>query len=343
MSYNAAVAVATASTIDSTMVDDATALRDTIESTADWVSSTEGVRALCLYFFMGLLIGVPATGLVAWGLGSPRVAFFMTQLTFLMLFVGWLLVGVAFAVGALLDDTCVEAGKQVYGETNELAELVECGNSSASLETYNQVWQTLDAAQAQLGATSVLETSYGFSTNTYSVAAAELNSANYSRNRALLQGMYSSYGVLEQDCTSLSDPTKTVLCYVPGMSALNYSDQCATGGTNVNSAACAQQSQILSAAGMTGAGYLIGCQHLDTLALELNNQICDETVRAGWLVSLMEDVGGWSGASHCGSVARWRIVPGAPSCWVYGAEPVRSGLLQQGPPFRRGSRFVIGQ
>lgn len=79
--------------------------------------------------------------------------------------------------------------KQVYGQANQLSELLKCeADSSGTLSTYKEVWQTLDTAQGLYGS-SVSETTYGFTTNTYSAAAAEVNSAEYQRNRDLLFGV----------------------------------------------------------------------------------------------------------------------------------------------------------
>ena len=41
---------------------------------------------------------------------------------------------------------------------------------------------------------------------------------------------------------------------------------------------CLQQGQILSAAGMVGSSYLIACEHLNFIALDLNNKICGPMV-----------------------------------------------------------------
>jgi len=42
---------------------------------------------------------------------------------------------------------------------------------------------------------------------------------------------------------------------------------------------CLQQGLILSAAAMTGTSYLLSCDYLDTIALDLNNNICDGMVK----------------------------------------------------------------
>merc|ERR1711865_735472 len=51
------------------------------------------------------------------------------------------------------------------------------------------------------------------------------------------------------------------------------------GGGQADSKPCLQQGLILSAAAMTGASYMLSCDYLDTLALDLNNNICDGMVK----------------------------------------------------------------
>lgn len=93
----------------------------------------------------------------------------------------------------------------------------------------------------------------------------------------LLQ-MYNSYGVVSSTCESMTDETRIVLCYVPTVSESNYDSLCGSSGSEPSSARCSKQSQILSAAGMTGSSYLISCEHLNRISLDLNNKICDPMV-----------------------------------------------------------------
>lgn len=90
--------------------------------------------------------------------------------------------------------------------------------------------------------------------------------------------MYDNYGVVQADCLSLQDNSRVVLCYVPTVTSSTYSGLCSSGGSEPTSARCSKQSQILSAAGMCGASYLLSCQHLNSIALALNNDICDSMV-----------------------------------------------------------------
>eukprot|EP00656_Telonema_subtile_P006891 TRINITY_DN13209_c0_g1_i4.p1 TRINITY_DN13209_c0_g1~~TRINITY_DN13209_c0_g1_i4.p1 ORF type:complete len:445 (+),score=76.06 TRINITY_DN13209_c0_g1_i4:354-1688(+) len=277
MGYDAAVLVTANSTVDATMLTDAETLRQNVKDGTTQLTDSEDTRVIAVYVFYGVMMAVPMLGFLSWVCGSATLSYVMTQICFCMLFVAWIFFGVAFAMGTILDDTCVEAGKHVYGEANALTDLLQCGDTSSSLSTYEDVWQQLDEAQTSMSG-SVQEISYGFSTNTYSSSAAVVNSAEYARNKGLLYGMYNSYGVEASTCESLTDPTKVVLCFVPGVNASTYQDQCFEGGTEPSSRRCLQQTQILAGAGMTGSSYLIACEHLNHIASELNNNICEPMV-----------------------------------------------------------------
>merc|ERR1712159_946554 len=161
----------------------------------------------------------------------------MTQVGFCMLSVAWVFFALTFAVGVILDDTCVAAGKRVYGEPNRLDDFLECPDPDSSLATYKEVWQTLDTAQANYGG-SVTETTYGFTTNTYSVDAANVNSKEYKRNRDLLQGMYNNYDVTAATCLPLRDTTRTSICWVTTITSANYDAECGAGGNNPTGQPC---------------------------------------------------------------------------------------------------------
>eukprot|EP00656_Telonema_subtile_P025987 TRINITY_DN27_c0_g1_i3.p1 TRINITY_DN27_c0_g1~~TRINITY_DN27_c0_g1_i3.p1 ORF type:complete len:357 (-),score=114.57 TRINITY_DN27_c0_g1_i3:472-1542(-) len=284
MGYDAAVLVST-STVSTQMLTDADSLRSTIKDTVSNIEDTDNARILAVYIFYGVMMAIPLLGFMSWICGVATCSYIMAQIAFCLLFVAWLLFAVTFAAGSFLDDTCVEAGKQVYGETNTLSELLKCGDTSSSLATYEDVWQTLDTAQASLGTPpSVTETTYGFTTDTYSAAASVINSAEYARNRDMLIGMYTAYGVDATTCETVTDNSKIALCYVPGITSSTYSSMCGSGGTEPSSARCLKQSQILAAAGMTGSSYIISCEHLNVVSLDLNNNVCDDMV--GGLVNV---------------------------------------------------------
>eukprot|EP00656_Telonema_subtile_P006889 TRINITY_DN13209_c0_g1_i1.p1 TRINITY_DN13209_c0_g1~~TRINITY_DN13209_c0_g1_i1.p1 ORF type:complete len:591 (+),score=103.55 TRINITY_DN13209_c0_g1_i1:129-1901(+) len=246
MGYDAAVLVTANSTVDATMLTDAETLRQNVKDGTTQLTDSEDTRVIAVYVFYGVMMAVPMLGFLSWVCGSATLSYVMTQ-------------------------------KHVYGEANALTDLLQCGDTSSSLSTYEDVWQQLDEAQTSMSG-SVQEISYGFSTNTYSSSAAVVNSAEYARNKGLLYGMYNSYGVEASTCESLTDPTKVVLCFVPGVNASTYQDQCFEGGTEPSSRRCLQQTQILAGAGMTGSSYLIACEHLNHIASELNNNICEPMV-----------------------------------------------------------------
>jgi hypothetical protein len=234
-----------------------------------------------VYIFYGVMMLVPLFGFASWLAGSAALSYVLTQISFCMLFTAWLFFGLTFAMGTILDDTCVEAGKQAHGQTNALSDLMNCGSATASSDTYKTVWEKLDTAQAATttqGYTNVVETTYGFTVDTCPTSTTSTdfttNSENYERNKALLLGMYTTFGVDSSTCTSMTDTSTIMLCYVPGISASSYSSTCSGSVTQ----ACLHQGQILSAAGMTGSSYMIGCQHLNTISLALNNNICDDMV-----------------------------------------------------------------
>merc|ERR1711935_1090199 len=57
-----------------------------------------------------------------------------------------------------------------------------------------------------------------------------------------------------------------------------YQTVCMGGQIDALDKDCLQQGMILSTAGMTGSSYLVSCEHLNTLALALNNEVCNEMV-----------------------------------------------------------------
>jgi len=188
-------------------------------------------------------------------------------------------------MGTILDDTCVEAGKHVYGEANKLSELLKCGTTSAAKTTYKEVWEKLDTSQtasAGSSCTIVQESAYGFTSftdGTVDDTAVNANSGEYDRNKAFTKGMYSTYGVVSSTCPTMTDNSKMGLCWVPDVSSSTYTSKCdPTSGTERTTCKCYHQQQILSSVGMTGSAYMIGCQHLDTIALDLNNNICEPMV-----------------------------------------------------------------
>eukprot|EP00658_Telonema_sp_P-2_P084523 TRINITY_DN9400_c0_g2_i1.p1 TRINITY_DN9400_c0_g2~~TRINITY_DN9400_c0_g2_i1.p1 ORF type:complete len:344 (+),score=92.37 TRINITY_DN9400_c0_g2_i1:661-1692(+) len=279
MSYDAAVLVS-ASSVSYQMVTDAENLRDEVKDAVNTVRDADDDRIIAVYVFYGVMMGIPLLGFASWVCGVATYSYIMSQVALVVLSISWLLVAVTFALGVFLDDTCVEAGKYVYGQNNTLTDLIECGTTTSSLETYGDTWSALDTAQAEPSTyISVLETNYGFTTNVYTSSAAEVNSAEYARNKNLLFGMYDSYGVVAADCASMTDPSTVVLCYVPTIDSSNYASLCdSSTGTDKASDRCLKQTEILSAAGMTGAAYLISCEHLNGVTLDLNNNICQDMV-----------------------------------------------------------------
>lgn len=99
--------------------------------------------------------------------------------------------------------------------------------------------------------------------------------------------MYTSYNVASATCSSMTSSASTVLCYVPGVTDNTYAGLCGASGSEPTSNKCLNQAQILSAAGMTGASYLISCQHINTIALDLNNNICNPMVPTLTLILIL--------------------------------------------------------
>lgn len=269
---------------DEKIVADAEDLRTSIKDASDFLKETNDARILSVYIFYGIMMVVPLLGFLAWGIGKSCPAYAMTQLSFCLLFVAWIFFAVTFACGVILDDTCVNAGQHVYGQPNTLSSLLECGEADASAIVYTDVWKTLDENEVLYdneGYTPAypLETTVGLSTNNGSHTSALGNSNNYDANRALLLKYYSTFQIDASTCASVANSDKTVLCFVPGIDPTIYESTCLVGGANANSKPCLQQALILSAAAMTGTSYMLSCDYLDTLALDLNNNICDGMVK----------------------------------------------------------------
>jgi len=283
MGYDAAVIVSTA---DVQMVNDAAKLKKDVKEGVEKVQDNDKNRVLAVYVFYAVMMVVPVIGLLAWLFGSSKLAYIMTQITFCMLFTAWLFFGLTFAMGTILDDTCVEAGKQVYGEPNKLSELLKCGKGTAASTTYKSVWEKLDTAQSTAtsqGYTVVQESAYGFTNfndGTVDDAAVQTNANKYNRNHALLLGFYGStyYNTQSSTCAPMTDSSATALCWVSGVTASTYNAMCSSTGSEPTSNRCLNQAQILAAVGMVGSSYMISCQHLNTIALDLNNNICEPMV-----------------------------------------------------------------
>jgi len=289
MGYDAADLVGSAPDVQ--MVTDAADLKKTVADAATSLKDSQELRILIVYIFYAVMMVVPLLGFAAWAMGRSCPIYIMTQISFCMLFFAWVFFGVTFAMGVILDDTCDNAGKHVYGQPNALSDLLECGVATSGAATYNTVWQKLDEVQAQYdtqGWTPAYPTemSVGFTTNSASASSVALNSGRYSINRALLIKEYIDFGVRVEDCDSLqlsggSDivhTATTVMCYVPQMTPDKYQTVCMGGQIDALDKDCLQQGMILSTAGMTGSSYLVSCEHLNTLALALNNEVCNEMV-----------------------------------------------------------------
>lgn len=255
--------------------------KKTIDDGTKELQNTNDARVIAVYIFYGIMMCVPLLGFLSWLCGKAFLSYIMTQITFCMLFTAWLFFALTFVTGVILDDTCVNAGKQVYGQANELSELLECGKTASAASSYGTVWSTLDTTQSGYNAQSYtpafpLETASGITTDTYSSAAATTNSQHYQRNKDFLLAHYTAFGISSSNCASVADSSRTVLCYVSGISdAATYTSTC--GGST--SKDCLQQGLILSAAGMCGASYLVACEHLNYISLELNNNICEDMVK----------------------------------------------------------------
>jgi len=282
MGYDAGTAVG--ASLDASMVTDAGKLRDDVKSGVKTIQDNDNIRVLAVQIFYAIMMAVPLLGFMAWCCSSGKWSFIMTQLCFCMLFFAWILFGITLATGTILDDTCIEAGKHVYGEPNALSELLKCDAGTAGQANYDKIWETLDINQNSYSdpplfyTPVVMETTYGFTTNTYSIAAGIIEGKKYDDNRALLLGMYTVFSIQPQTCLMMTDTTKTNLCFVPGITSATYPAMCGSSGTEPTSKRCLQQGQILSAAGMVGSSYLIACEHLNFIALELNNKICGPMV-----------------------------------------------------------------
>lgn len=284
LGYDAADLVGT--NPDEQMVTDAEKLKKDVNDGADALKDSNDLRILVVYIFYAVMMAVPLLGFVSWACGISCPAYVMTQISFCMLFLAWVFFGITFASGVILDDTCVNAAKHVYGEPNALADLLKCGETGSGQSSYDSVWQELDTLQSRYtteGYTPAFPTemSVGFTTNTYGNTSARTNAKYYSRNRALLIEEYIDFGVDEASCASITNGVATAtteLCYVPNIDQTKYQNECISGSAQALSIECLQQGIILSTAGMTGASYLISCEHLNVLALDLNNNICDDMV-----------------------------------------------------------------
>lgn len=289
MGYDAADLVG--SNPDIQMVTDAADLKKTVADAATSLKDSQDLRILIVYIFYAVMMVVPLLGFIAWAMGRSCPIYVMTQISFCMLFFAWVFFGVTFAMGVILDDTCDNAGKHVYGQPNALSDLLKCGTATAGADTYNNVWDKLDEVQAQYdtqGYTPAYPTemSVGFTSNSASASGHASNSGNYAINRRLLIKEYIDFGVNVDDCASIqSDSGGTVLhtattamCFVPDMTTTKYQTVCLSGQVDALNKDCLQQGMILSTAGMTGSSYLISCEHLNTLALSLNNDICSDMV-----------------------------------------------------------------
>jgi len=269
---------------DEKMVTDAKELQKSITDASDMLKETNDSRILSVYIFYAIMMVIPLLGFLAWWIGKSCPAYGMTQASFCLLFVAWIFFAITFAMGVILDDTCVNAGQHVYGQPNTLSSLLECGEADASATVYTDVWETLDSKEVLYddeGYTPAypLETSVGLSTNNGSDTAALANSQKYDANRALLLKYYTAFGIDASTCASVADSEKTVLCYVPGIDETIYESSCLDGQASADSKPCLQQGLVLSAAAMTGSSYMLSCDYLDTLALDLNNNICDGMVK----------------------------------------------------------------
>jgi len=289
MGYDAADLVGTAP--DYAMVESAEKLKKTVDDAGTALKKNQETNVLVVYIFYGIMMVVPVLGFVSWMCGISCPAYVMTQISFCMLFVAWIFFGVTFALGVILDDTCDNAGKHVYGEPNALSDLLKCGAAESGQATYLSVWEKLDEIQLEYSNQGYdvypdrypTEMSVGFTSNSaVAPGAMAANSKRYARNRLLLISEYNDFGIHPDDCASVgsagTNSSSTVLCFVPGMTTERYQSVCMDGQPEALDKDCLQQGMVLSTAGMTGSSYLISCEHLNTLALALNNEICNEMV-----------------------------------------------------------------
>ena len=191
---------------DPAMVTQAADIKKKTIDASKTLKENQDMNVLVVYIFYGIMMVVPVLGFISWMCGIACPSYVMTQISFCMLFVAWLFFGITFALGVILDDTCDNAGKHVYGEPNALSDLLTCGDADSGWEnsmryvpreeTYFDVWKKLDEIQltyTQEGYNVYpdeypTEMSVGFTTNELSEEPPSTNGAISRRRRGFRHG-----------------------------------------------------------------------------------------------------------------------------------------------------------
>jgi len=250
-------------------------LRDTVISACDLLLTSNNARAIAAYVFFGIFFVAPFIGVCAYFCGSGKLACVMTQLAFLFIVIGWILFALAFVVGVVLDDTCVQAGVYVYNKPQSLiTKQFDCAAGDSLLEAYGMSYTIFELAASNYSQnypTQPLPTlqSVGL------VANATLDSDKYAKNKALMISLYSNFSI---PCGMVTTGNPE-LCYAAGLAPSTYQSMCAFGsGSEPTSQRCLQQQMIFGSSGMVGMAYTISCQYLNSLVQQMNDVICTPMV-----------------------------------------------------------------
>jgi len=291
LSYDTQVMVGTQNPSDLRSM--AAGFQTTVTDMTTKINDTNAIRTIVVYVFYAVFFVFPFIGVVAYCCGR-YCSWCLVKMTacsvcfcWVLLILGWIFFGITFVLGVFMDDTCVQAGLNTYGQANVFGSLIAC---TVDPTMYNSTWSNyrtaVDAYNTQKTASWPAvpsETAYGLASTTNNYSAVVANNLDYVGNTKLLQGLYvtfnASTNAANGPCLTLNDASAVQLCYVPGVTNSTYSSMCMGSQPSAASQPCMSMNVIAADIAVLAASFIGSCNFQNGISIVLNNNICPPLVK----------------------------------------------------------------